>query len=100
MTSQINKLKTQYNALNKLNKSNTGNIGVNKAVIRSQVQKVKGGAEKMDKELDDSEKEAGGDDEDYSLSGSKGTANVHSGNPVSAKNFASGMRASGSLSRS
>ena len=99
MTSQINKLKTQYNALNKLNKSNTGNIGVNKAVIRSQVQKVKGGAEKMDKELDDAEKEAGGDDEDYSLSG-RGTANVHSGNPVSAKNFASGMRASGSVSRS
>ena len=99
MASQINKLKTQYNALNKQNITNRGNIGTNKSLIRSQVQKVKGGADKMEKELDNTEKDSGGDT-DYSLSGSKSTANVHSGNPVNAKNFASGIRSSNSDSRS
>ena len=99
MASQINKLKTQYNALNKQNITNRGNIGTNKSLIRSQVQKVKGGADKMEKELDNTEKDSGGDT-DYSLSGSKSTANVHSGNPVNAKNFASGIRSSNSGSRS
>lgn len=99
MASQINKLKTQYNALNKQNTKNRGNIGINKSLIRSQVEKVKGGANKMESELDDVEKDSGGDT-DYSLSGSKSTANVHSGNPVNAKNFASGIRSSNSGSRS
>ena len=99
MASQINKLKIQYNALNKQNITNRGNIGTNKSIIRSQVQKVKGGADKMEKELDNTEKDSGGDT-DYSLSGSKSTANVHSGNPVNAKNFASGIRSSNSDSRS
>jgi len=99
MASQINKLKIQYNALNKQNITNRGNIGTNKSLIRSQVQKVKGGADKMEKELDNTEKDSGGDT-DYSLSGSKSTANVHSGNPVNAKNFASGIRSSNSDSRS
>tara|TARA_B000000475_G_C15997899_1_gene447702 strand:+ start:314 stop:760 length:447 start_codon:yes stop_codon:yes gene_type:complete len=99
MASQINKLKTQYNALNKQNTKNRGNIGINKSLIRSQVEKVKGGADKMESELDDVEKDSGGDT-DYSLSGSKSTANVHSGNPVNAKNFASGIRSSNSGSRS
>ena len=99
MASQINKLKIQYNALNKQNITNRGNIGTNKSLIRSQVQKVKGGADKMEKELDNTEKDSGGDT-DYSLSGSKSTANVHSGNPVNAKNFASGIRSSNSGSRS
>ena len=99
MASQINKLKTQYNSLNKKNTQNRGNIGTNKSLIRSQVQKVKGGADKMEKELDNSEKDSGGDT-DYSLSGSKSTANVHSGNPVNSKNFASGIRSSKSGSRS
>lgn len=98
MTSQINKLKTQYNALNKQNTKNRGNIGTNKSLIRSEVQKVKGGADKMEKELANSEKDTG--NTDYSLSGSKSTANVHSGNPVNAKNFASGIRGSNSGSRS
>ena len=53
----------------------------------------------MESELDDVEKDSGGDT-DYSLSGSKSTANVHSGNPVNAKNFASGIRSSNSGSRS
>ena len=53
MASQINKLKTQYNALNKQNTKNRGNIGINKSLIRSQVEKVKGGANKMESELDD-----------------------------------------------
>ena len=100
LTSQINKLKTQYNALNKKNITNEGNIVTNKSLIRSQVQKVKGGADKMERELDDAEKESGGDDGDYSLSGSSSTANVHSGNPVNSKNFASGIRSSKSGSRS
>ena len=100
MASEINKLKTQYNALNKLNKFNTGNIGVNKAVIRSQVQKVKGGAEKMEKELDDAEKEPEDDNTDYSLSGGQRTANIHSGDPVSSRNFAANMQSSSSRSRS
>ena len=99
MASQINKLKTQYNALNKQNTKNRGNIVINKSLIRSQVEKVKGGADKMESELDDVEKDSGGDT-DYSLSGSKSTANVHSGNPVNAKNFASGIRSSNSGSRS
>ena len=99
MASQINKLKTQYNALNKQNTKNRGNIGINKSLIRSQVEKVKGGADKMESELDDVEKDSGGDT-DYSLSGRKSTANVHSGNPVNAKNFASGIRSSNSGSRS
>lgn len=99
MASQINKLKTQYNALNKQNITNRGNIGTNKSLIRSQVQKVKGASDKMEKELDNAEKDSGGDT-DYSLSGSKSTANVHSGNPVNAKNFASGIRNSNSDSRS
>ena len=100
MTSEINKLKTQYNALNRQNKFNQGNIGVNKSLIRSQVKKVKGGADKMEKELDEAEKESGGDDGDYSLSGSKGTANIHSGDPVSSRNFSANMRSSNSRSRS
>lgn len=99
MASQINKLKTQYNALNKQNTKNRGNIGINKSLIRSQVEKVKGEANKMESELDDVEKDSGGDT-DYSRSGSKSTANVHSGNPVNAKNFASGIRSSNSGSRS
>ena len=86
-------------SLNKKNTQNRGNIGTNKSLIRSQVQKVKGGADKMEKELDNSEKDSGGDT-DYSLSGSKSTANVHSANPVNSKNFASGIRSSKSGSRS
>ena len=100
MASEINKLKTQYNALNRQNKFNQGNIGVNKSLIRSQVQRVKGGADKMEKELDEAEKEAGGDDGDYSLSGGNRTANIHSGDPVSSRNFAANMRNSNSRSRS
>ena len=99
MASEINKLKTQYNALNKQNKLNKGTIGMNNVLIKSQVQKVKGGAEKMEKELDDAEKEAEDDDADYSLSGTK-TANVHSGDPVSSRNFAANMQSSSSRSRS
>ena len=100
MASEINKLKTQYNALNRQNKFNQGNIGMNKVLIRSQVQKVKGGAEKMERELDEAEKEAGGDDTDYSLSGGQRTANIRSGDPVSSRNFAANMRNSNSRSRS
>ena len=99
MASEINKLKIQYNALNKQNKFNKGNIGMNRALITSHVQKVKGGAEKMEKELDDAAEEAEADNADYSVSGRR-TANVHSGNPVKAKNFASGIRNSNSRSSS
>ena len=97
MASEINKLKTQYNALNKQNKLNKGNIGMNNVLIKSQVQKVKGGAEKMEKELDDAEAED--DDAAYSLSGTK-IANVHSGDPVNSRNFAANMQSSSSRSRS
>ena len=54
----------------------------------------------MEKELDEAEKEAGGDDGDYSLSGGQRTANIHSGDPVSSRNFAANMRSSNSRSRS
>jgi len=100
MASQINKLTTQYNALNKQNIQNRGYIGVNGGLIRSEVEKVKGGAEKMESELDDAEKEAEADNNaDYSLTGPK-TANIHDGNPVKAKKFATGLRNSNSGSRS
>ena len=100
MSSQINKLKIQYNELNRQNKFNKANIGMNQSLIRSNVQRFKGGADKMEKELDDAAEEAEGDSNvNYSSSG-RSTANVHSGNPVKAKNFASGIRNSNSGSSS
>ena len=99
MTSQINKLKTQYTALNKQNIKNRGYIGMNRGLIRSQVEKVKGGAEKMERELDDVEKDAEDDNADYSLTGSN-TADIHDGNPAKAKNFATSIRNSNNGSRS